>query len=117
MGAPVIHFDIGCRNALKTRKFYESVFGWKTKDAAFNASVDTGSKEGVNGAITALGHEPHNYVMIYMDVADINAACDKIKGAGGKISIGPVEIPGNGGWFAWFHDPEGNLLGISQKPA
>lgn len=114
MGSPVIRFDIGCRDKKKTTRFYEKAFGWRTSDAAFNTEVDTGSDMGIHGAITALGHEPHNYVMIYMEVTDADAACEKIKAEGGKITIGPIDIPGNGGRFAWFNDPEGNLLGIFQ---
>ncbi len=122
MGNPVVRFDIGCKDSAATREFYEKAFGWKTKDAAFNTEVDTDSGRGVQGAITALGHEPHNYVMIYMEVEDADAACDKIKKAGGKITIGPIDIPNDdgpagGGRFAWFNDPEGNLLGLIQPPA
>lgn len=117
MGDPVTRFEIGCRNSGATRKFYESVFGWKTKDAGLTAEADTGSDRGVNGAITALGHEPHNYVMIYMEVDNVDAACARIREAGGEITIGPIDIPDDGGRFAWFHDPEGNRLGVFQQPA
>ncbi|GJL90617.1 VOC family protein [Hyphococcus sp.] len=122
MGNPVIRFDIGCRDRKATTAFYEKVFGWSGREAGFNTEIDTGGGKGIDGAVTALGHEPHNYVMIYMEVADIDAACTAIKDAGGKITIGPVEIPedngpGDGGKFAWFNDPEGNLLGIFEPPA
>jgi predicted enzyme related to lactoylglutathione lyase len=95
----------------------EKVFGWTPKAAPYNTEIETGSGKGINGAVTALGHEPHNYVMIYMEVADIAAACHDIQTEGGKIAIGPVEIPGAGGKFAWFNDPEGNLLGVFEPPA
>ncbi|MCK5746698.1 MAG: VOC family protein [Oricola sp.] len=117
MGAPVIRFDIGCRDKEKTVAFYERVFGWTPKPAPYNTEIETGGGKGIDGAVTALGHEPHNYVMIYMEVADIAAACDAIKGEGGKIAIGPVEIPNGGGKFAWFNDPEGNLLGVFEPPS
>ncbi len=116
MGNPVIRFDIGCRDKAKTVAFYEKVFGWTGRQAAFNTEVETNGGKGIDGAITALGHEPHNYVMIYLEVADIGAACDAIRAEGGKVTIGPVEIPGNGGRFAWFNDPEGNLLGAFEPP-
>lgn len=117
MGDPVTRFEIGCRNSSATRKFYESVFGWKTKDDGLSASANTNSEQGINGAITALGHEPHNYVMIYMEVADVDDACTRIRKAGGEVTIGPIDIPGDRGRFAWFHDPEGNRLGVFQPPA
>lgn len=117
MGNPVIRFDIGCRDKPKTVAFYEKVFGWSSSEAPFNTEISTGGDKGIDGAITALGHEPHNYVMIYMEVPNVDDACDKIKSEGGKITVGPVEIPGDKGKFAWFNDPEGNLLAIFEPPA
>ncbi|WP_428407264.1 VOC family protein [Hyphococcus sp.] len=121
MGAPVIRFDIGCRDREKTVAFYEKVFGWTPKEAPFNTEMETGAGRGIDGAVTALGHEPHNYVMIYMEVADVNAGCNAIRAAGGKVTVGPVEIPaaapGGGGKFAWFTDPEGNQLAIFEPPS
>lgn len=117
MGAPVIRFDIGCRDRAGAIAFYEKVFGWTPKEAAFNTEMTTGGGKGIDGAVTALGHEPHNYVMIYMEVADVTAACAAIREAGGEITVGPVDIPDGGGKFAWFKDPEGNLLAISEPPA
>lgn len=117
MGAPVMRFDIGCRDKEKTVAFYEKVFDWTASPARFNTELKTGAGRGVDGTVTALGHEPHNYVMIYMEVPDVAASCKQIEGAGGKVVIGPVDIPDNGGRFAWFNDPEGNLLGIFEPPA
>ncbi len=121
MGNPVIRFEIGCRDKTRTTDFYERVFDWKSAAGEFATEIETGAGKGVDkgidGAITALGHEPHNYVMVYMEVADINAACEKVVAHGGKVTIGPVDIPGGKGRFAWFNDPEGNLLGLFQPPA
>jgi len=59
----------------------------------------------------ALGHEPHNYVMVYVEVEDLQACLDRAAQLDGKTIIPPTEIPG-GGRFAWLTDPEGNLLGL-----
>ncbi len=116
MGNAVVRFEIGCQNSAKTVAFYEKVFDWGAQKNQHGADINTGADKGVDGAITALGHEPHQYVMFYMEVADANAACDKIRAGGGKITIGPLDIPGGKGRFAWFKDPEGNVLGIFQPP-
>ncbi len=116
MGNPVVAFDIGCRDRAKVAAFYERVFGWSTEQTRLNTEVRTGGGKGIDGAITALGQEPHNYVMIYMEVADADAAAAEITEAGGEVTIGPIDIPDDGGRFAWFRDPEGNLLGIFQAP-
>ena len=69
-------------------------------ETQFNHEVDTGADEGINGAIQALGHEPHNYVMIYMEVPDADTTAESITAAGGEVMIGPRDIPGNKGRFA-----------------
>lgn len=117
MGDPVVRFEIGCRDRGATAAFYEKVFGWTLREAEFNTEIDTGSARGVPGAVTALGHEPHNYVLIYMETDDADAACERIRAEGGKVAIGPLDIPGGKGRFAWFHDPDGNMLGVFQPPA
>lgn len=117
MGNPVTHFDIGCRNRKKTAAFYAKTFGWVMQDAGNNTEVETGSGKGIDGAITALGHEPHNYVMVYIEVEDADVAAEKVTAAGGTVTIGPMDIPDGRGRFAWFEDPEGNLMGLFQPPA
>lgn len=117
MGNPVVRFDIGCRDRQATSQFYQDVFGWSATEVGLSNEMDTGAGKGIDGAITALGHEPHNYVMVYMEVDDADAHCAKIKAAGGEVEIGPIDIPGDRGRFAWFKDPEGNRLAIWQPPA
>lgn len=116
MPNPLVHFDIGCRDMEKTREFYVKLFHWKTEPyGPSSVMVDTGSDQGIGGAITALGHEPHNYVMIYVQVEDLQATLDRVEALGGKTRIPPTPVPGSGD-FAWFVDPEGNLIGL-WKPA
>src|SRR5689334_9829604 len=57
MGKPVVHFEIGCRDAAKTQAFYSRLFDWDITQAGPAANINTGA-EGINGHITALGHEP-----------------------------------------------------------
>lgn len=116
MGNPVMRFEIGCKDRPAIRKFYETSFGWTIEDGDISGEADTGAGVGVNGALTALGHEPHQYVMVYVTVEDIEAAADRVKENGGTVTIGPLEIPGGKGSFAWFKDPEGNMLGLFQAP-
>ena len=116
MGNPVVRFEIGCKDSAKTVAFYEKIFDWNAQKNEIGAEIETGTNKGVDGAITALGHEPHQYVMVYMEVADADTACENIRAQGGEITIGPRDIPGGKGRFAWFKDPEGNQLGVFQPP-
>jgi predicted enzyme related to lactoylglutathione lyase len=111
MGRPVVHFEIGCRDKAKTGEFYSQLFDWKVTPSGPAAMIDTGGSGGVNGHFTALGHEPHNYVTVYVLVDDLQAYLDKAKALGGRTIVPPVQIPGAGS-FAWFADPDGNTIGL-----
>jgi uncharacterized protein len=111
MGRPVVHFEIGCRDNAKATEFYARLFDWRVTPAGPAAMIDTGGGGGVNGHFTALGHEPHNYVTVYVEVDDLQAHLDKATALGGRTLVPPVEIPGSGS-FAWFADPDGNTIGL-----
>lgn len=111
MAHPVIHFEIGCRDNQKAQEFYSKAFDWKMQSYGPAAMIDTGIKAGINGHINSLGHEPHNYVLVYIQVDDIPKALDKISSLGGKTIVPATPIP-NYGEFAWFSDPEGNTIGL-----
>lgn len=115
-GSPVVHFEVGCRDISKLKDFYNQVFGWSSSDITMGADFNTNSVDGIQGHLTSLGHEPFNYVTFYIQVDDIKASLDKIQAAGGKKIVGPIPIP-NKRQFAWFSDPEGNMIGLlSQIP-
>jgi uncharacterized protein len=116
MGQPVVHFEIGCRDKAKTEAFFRELFGWSINEMGPASMIDTGSGagSGIQGHITALGHEPHHYTIFYVQVDDVPAALAKAESLGGKTVVPPVTIPN--GTFAWFADPEGNTIGL-WKPA
>ena len=111
VGSPVVHFEIGGRDSAKTQAFYGKLFDWEITPNGPAAVINTGG-EGINGHITTLGHEPYNYVTIYVQVDDAQAYLDKAKALGGKTLVPPVPIPT--GKFAWLADPDGNLIGLLQ---
>ncbi len=114
MGRPVVHFEIGCHDQAKTGEYYSKLFGWRIAPAGMSSNIQTGSPQGIPGHITALGHEPEHYTIFYVDVEDVQASLDKAVDLGGKKVVGPVKFPA--GTFAWFTDPEGNMIGLL-KPA
>jgi predicted enzyme related to lactoylglutathione lyase len=111
VGKPVLHFEIGCKDSPATQKFYTQMFDWKIEMYGPTAMINTGSQAGIHGHITALGHEPHNYVLFYVEVDDLQAYLDKAAKLGGKTMIPPTPVPGMGE-FAWFTDPEGTVVGL-----
>ena len=114
MPAPVIHFEIGCKDVAKAQKFYGAMFGWEFMPygpAAMIGNLGMGKTEGIGGHINALGHEPHNYCVIYAQVDDLDASIKQAEKLGGKSMVPPTEVPGMG-QFAWLKDPEGNIVGL-----
>ena len=73
--------------------------------------INTGSQEGIQGHFTALGHDPHHYTIFYVQVDDISAQLAKAEQLGGKVVVPKVDIPSYGS-FAWFGDPDGNVIGL-----
>lgn len=108
---PVVHFELGCKDIDATSRFYQSVFNWEITPKEHSNDVDTGSGVGVQGHITALGHEPHKYVNIYIQTPDIEETVAEVKENGGKLLIGPIPLP-DGSTFAWIEDVAGNTVGL-----
>ena len=108
MANPVVHFEIGCRDRCAASAFYGKLFDWRMEEAGPATMIRTGGD--VGGHFTALGHEPHNFVTIYVSVDDVAAYLEKAESLGGKRVVGPVDIPL--GTFAWLRDPDGNLIAL-----
>jgi uncharacterized protein len=111
MGAPVVHFEIGCRDAAKNSRFYTELFGWTTEAYGPACMINTQNKSGIAGHLNQLGHEPHNYVTIYAQVDDLQKSLDLATKLGGRMIVPPTEVPQMGS-FAWLADPEGNAIGL-----
>lgn len=111
MGNPAVHFEIGCRDLGKTQEYFAKLFDWDITPAGPAAMIDTGG-EGITGHITSLGHEPHHYVTVYVQVDDLQTYIDKAVALGGTMIVPPVPIPT--GTFAWIGDPDGNIIGLMQ---
>ena len=89
---------------------------WKIEQMGPAAMINTGSDTDIGGHISALGHEPHNYVTIYVAVDDLKAHVDKAESLGAKTMVPPTEVPGMG-HFAWITTPEGNIIGLWKAQA
>jgi len=110
MGRPVVHFEIGCRDIGRTSDFFSRLFGWNAQPLGPATMINTGADGGIQGHITALGHEPYHYTIFYVEVDDVQGYLDKATALGGRTLVPPVDIPT--GTFAWFADLEGNTIGL-----
>src|SRR5277367_3644005 len=112
MGSPVVHFEIGCRDRKKTEAFYAKLFDWQIEGLGPAGIISTANGRGIQGHITALGHEPHNYINIYVEVDNLEAYLARASSLGAKTVVPPVAIPQ--GRFAWISDPEGTVIGLME---
>jgi predicted enzyme related to lactoylglutathione lyase len=110
MSNPVVHFEVGCPDTGQAAQFYSSLFGWTGTPMGPATLIDTGSKAGIQGHFTTLGHEPHHYTIFYVQVDDIDLYLSKAAALGGKTLVPKVDIPT--GSFAWISDPAGNTVGL-----
>jgi predicted enzyme related to lactoylglutathione lyase len=120
MGFPVVHFEIGSKNAKKVAGFYNELLGWKSSEMGPQTHMfDTG----VNEPGTIMGHihdtegKHPNYTVVYALVENLDASIAKAQRLGGSLAFPITEVPGMG-QFAWIKDPEGNMFGLwkSAKP-
>ena len=54
---------------------------------------------------------PHPIWLFYFNVDSIAAAQQRLEKAGGKVMMGPHEVPG-GGWIIQATDPQGVMFAI-----
>ena len=74
------------------------------------ATFDTGKNVG-GGLNPVNDSNPAGTVLVYVGTDDIDSSLAKAESLGGKIVTPKTEIP-NTGWFGFFSDPTGNLIGL-----
>jgi len=111
MPSPIVHIEIASKDSAATAAFYDAVFGWKTTAQGPVHHVISGHAGGPTAMLNALGHPPDNYVLIYIEVDDIEAALGRVAAAGGSRFVGPIPLA-DGRRFAWVSDTGSNLIGL-----
>ena len=100
----------------KAFAFYSGVFGWTKRE-----DMDMGpmgkyrifsTKSGqAGGMMTKTADTPMPFWAYYFNVEAIDAAAERVKSAGGRLIIGPQEVPG-GLWMVQAFDPQGAVFGL-----
>jgi uncharacterized protein len=108
----VVHVEIPAANVEAAGKFYQELLGWKiTRDDTLNYSMWEAG-DGSGGGFPAVSDEtPAGHVLVYIHSDDIEADLKKVEELGGKVIHPKAEIPQTG-WYAFFQDPTGNVLGL-----
>lgn len=96
--------------------FYSELFGWRKADAMDLGEMGTYQMFGrgahpLGGMFRKPTEMPMSAWLHYVRVADVSAAAEKVKEAGGKVLNGPMEVPG-GDLVAQCLDPVGAAFAL-----
>ena len=121
MGNPVVHFEIAGPDGPALQQFYRDLFGWRIEQQGEEMGyygVVWANEGGVGGGIfpTTDDMPVRNFVTVYTQVDDLQAALDKAAGLGGNTTMPPMEIAPEVGAVAMFADPAGNSMGLYALP-
>ena len=124
---PVVHFEMPAEDRKRMSRFYEKVFGWKTKqmgEEMGNYVVVETTESDKNGFPKEVGRinggfypkdmeRPAQYPSVVISVKDIKESMKKISESGGEVLGEPMEIPQVGRYVS-FMDTEGNRVALLQ---
>ena len=109
------YIEIPAVDVVRSAAFYRQAFGWRLRQRGDGSTSFDDTVNEVSGTFVP-GRPPATKpgFLIYIMVADAQAAMDAVTRAGGEI-VQPPD-PAAPEVFAWFSDPAGNTLGIYQQP-
>lgn len=121
----VVHFEIPTDDHPRAKQFYAEAFGWHLQDMptggdvytfAITTPVDENFQHKESGAINGGLFQrnpqlPVDKPVITIGVDSIDDAIRSIEAAGGSLAVPKGEVP-EMGYYAYFKDTEGNLMGL-----
>jgi len=122
--AGVVHFEIPADDKERANGFYQSAFGWNLSPMQgmdYTIAITTPSDQqtgmpsapgAINGALFPRTDNLRTPI-ITIDVEDMDAALAQVESAGGTVAQAKDAVPGMG-YFAYFKDTEGNIMGLWQ---
>ncbi len=114
--------DLGTTDVAGAKKFYQGVFGWKTRDISMGAGNAKYTMLRVDGKdVCGLYPMPDEqrkkklrpFWLPYISVKSASVTAQKAKRAGGKVGMGPMKVMEKG-HLALIQDPTGAGFGIWQ---
>jgi predicted enzyme related to lactoylglutathione lyase len=111
----ICYLEIPTADVARSVRFYQTVFGWKTRKRGDGATAFDDGVGQVSGAwVTGRPASTAPGLLVYVMVDSVRTAVDAILGNGGRI-VQPVggDAPE---LTARFADPDGNVLGLYQEP-
>jgi predicted enzyme related to lactoylglutathione lyase len=127
MNGRVVHFEVPTKNLKRAQSFYKDVFGWQMNDVDMQEgayTLVTTAPTDKNGMLTEPGainggmmkqRRPFSGPVITIQVDDIDESLKAVKQKGGKTVTKKTPM-GEYGFFGYFKDSEGNLIGLFTPP-
>ena len=127
MSGRVVHFEIPFDDGDRARGFYKDLFGWQVQEMPEMdyTVVMTGpvSEQGapsepgyINGGMFQRSAEFSTSPVITVGVDSIDATLKRVEELGGK-TVKDRSPVGDMGFYAYFTDPEGNVMGLWENAA
>jgi predicted enzyme related to lactoylglutathione lyase len=119
-----VHFEIPADDKERANGFYQSAFGWNLSPMQgmdYTIAITTPSDQqtgmpsapgAINGALFPRTDNLRTPI-ITIDVEDMDAALAQVESAGGSVAQAKDAVPGMG-YYAYFKDTEGNIMGLWQ---
>jgi predicted enzyme related to lactoylglutathione lyase len=114
----VTWFEIPAADLSRAARFYETVLAAELKRETMGPqqmALFPCREDGVGGCLTAGdGNRPAGHGnLVYLNAgASLDAALDRVRKAGGKVTTDKTALPEGMGYFAHIVDSEGNRVGL-----
>jgi predicted enzyme related to lactoylglutathione lyase len=108
--------ELYASNLPEALEFYQTLFGWTPAQAMDMGELGvyqtfaTGG-DPVGGMMTKMANMPGPYWLYYVNVDAIDAAVQRIEAGGGKVIMGPHQVP-TGSWILNATDPQGAMFAL-----
>lgn len=114
MANPFVHVELQSSDPGKSRKFYESLFGWKISEipGMDYMMIDVGEGTGGGMMKNPVQGAPDSWLP-YILVDDVAESTKKAEALGAKVCKGVTEVP-DFGWFSVIMDLTGAVFGLWQ---
>jgi uncharacterized protein len=99
--------------------FYSELFGWRKLDAMDMGAMGTYQLFGIDaapigGMMSKPPEIPVPFWLYYFNVGDIDAAVGRVTAGGGRLMMGPIEVPG-GSFVIQAQDPQGGMFALAGR--
>ena len=118
MSNKIMWLEMASADIPASAKFYGDLFGWPMvtdEQMDYTMTAFEGQETGMGFPAVNEGQGiTAGSVLVYVDVADVDATIARARELGAPILMDRMEIP-TVGWMAMFGDPGGNRIAVMQR--